>query len=163
MDKAEMFLNNQGLATYVALKWFAKSPTEIHDDIVGEARIGLWKACLTFNSDKGVRFSTYAGRCIDNQISMFLRKSKKCIDAISLETEIGDGLTLNDTLSYEPDFDARLVDNDFLESISGFKYTKMNISGMNQRQIAKRVGVSPTWICKMLQREKQQLVHVIYA
>lgn len=74
-DKVDRQLEeNMGLVYWVLQKYY---PTFLgDDDIVQEARIGLWKACVTFNESKG-NFSSYAVTCILNNIRMYFRKHER--------------------------------------------------------------------------------------
>ena len=157
LSPAQLFIENERLTTYQAKRWFPTTDSEIHDDIMGEARIGLWKACMTYNPDKGYEFSTYACRVISNQINMFLRKRKRIVTAISFETDIGGGLTLGDTLGYEPDPAAEIDEID----IGKYKYLSMIVDGMTQKVIAERVGLSQSYVSRLSKKEKAELLQEI--
>lgn len=75
MKPEELFEKNTKLAYHMAHKWRPKAP-HLWEDIVQECLLGLWRACLTFDPEKGTRFSTYAGVCIDNQVRMLLRRNE---------------------------------------------------------------------------------------
>ena len=73
------------------------------DDLIGVGTIGLIKAIKSYNPDKNVTLSTYASRCIENEILMLLRSSKKHLKTQSLEEVVasdkdGNELTFGDTL-----------------------------------------------------------------
>lgn len=72
MSPEERYLSNENLVYDVLKKYFPMYFKS--EDMRQEGRIGLWKACITFNEDHGVAFSSYAYRCIRNAILMALRK-----------------------------------------------------------------------------------------
>jgi RNA polymerase sporulation-specific sigma factor len=70
------------------VKKYANTGRDI-DDLISIGTIGLIKAIITFNEDKGTRLATYAARCIDNEILMTIRASKKTKTEVSLHDPIG--------------------------------------------------------------------------
>lgn len=86
-------------------------------DLVSIGNVGLMKAITTFDTSKKVEFSTYAIRCIDNEILMFLRKLKKYANDDSLDRTInhdkdGNELKIEDTLSDDTDIVEEYTDNE---------------------------------------------------
>lgn len=113
--------NNINLAYYIANK-FEVNNSYLMDDITSHAMIGLMKAANTFDTTKGLVFATYASRCIENEILMFLRKEKKHGLEISLSATIstdkdGEEMLLEDTLSTGEDLSEECVQNFSNESI----------------------------------------------
>ena len=87
------------------------------NDLVSIGNIGLIKAVSTFDDSKDVEFSSYAARCISNEILMFLRKMKKDENICSLDMEIchdkdDNGLKISDMLSDGTDVAEELIDNE---------------------------------------------------
>lgn len=85
-------------------------------DLVSIGNVGLMKAITTFDTSKAVEFATYATRCIDNEILMFLRKLKKYKNIDSLDRTInhdnnGNELKIEDTLSDDIDIAEECTDN----------------------------------------------------
>ena len=78
---------NLRLVAYIVKKYQA-SPEDT-EDLLSIGTIGLIKAVVTFNPDKSVRLATYAARCIENEILMYLRAKKKSSREISLYEPIG--------------------------------------------------------------------------
>jgi RNA polymerase sporulation-specific sigma factor len=70
------------------VKKYVNTGREI-DDLISIGTIGLIKAIITFNEDKGTRLATYAARCIENEILMTIRASKKMKTEVSLHDPIG--------------------------------------------------------------------------
>lgn len=100
MTNEELFLNNIKLAYKVASRYLINYSSE-YEDIKQVALLGLWKAVLTYK--KTCAISTYAYRVITNEINYYLRKTKKHNRNISINEEIGDNITIGDTLQDEND------------------------------------------------------------
>lgn len=97
---------NLRLVVYIAKK-FENTGVGI-EDLVSIGTIGLMKAINTFKTNKNIKLATYASRCIENEILMFLRKTNKIKGEISIDEPLnqdGDGneLLLSDVLGTEPD------------------------------------------------------------
>ena len=93
--------HNLRLVAHIAKKY--KSSFSDPDDLISIGSIGLIKAVRTFDPDKAKQFSSYASRCIENEILMVLRHEKKLMGEISMETSLGSDaegneLTIADTL-----------------------------------------------------------------
>ena len=92
------------------------------------------KGVNTFNSDKKIKLATYASRCIENEILMFLRKNSKIKGEISIDEPLnkdGDGneLLLSDILGTEPDITSRNIEDEVDK-----KLLKLSISKLNNRE-----------------------------
>ncbi|MDD6648300.1 MAG: RNA polymerase sporulation sigma factor SigK [Firmicutes bacterium] len=97
---------NLRLVAHIAKKYSSQSHTM--DDFISIGTIGLIKAVNTYRSSRSVRLATYAAKCIENEILMSIRASKKNSSEVSLNVSIGtdkDGneISLNDILGTEPD------------------------------------------------------------
>ena len=90
--------HNLRLVAHICKKYYAG--TAAQDDLISIGTIGLIKAVDTFDPDKGKRFSSYASRCIENELRMELRRVRKAGVQVSLQEplEAGGQLTLADTL-----------------------------------------------------------------
>ncbi|ABP66510.1 RNA polymerase, sigma 28 subunit, FliA/WhiG family [Caldicellulosiruptor saccharolyticus DSM 8903] len=98
---------NLRLVAHIAKKYTLSFPN-LTDDIISVGTIGLIKAIETYSQEKNTRLSTYAAKCIENEILMYLRQNKKFLSQISLENPIGsdkDGneITLIDVLQSDQD------------------------------------------------------------
>lgn len=80
----QLIENNLGLVFHIARRY--RSSYFALDELVSVGSIGLVKAARTYRSERGVLFSTYAGRCITNEILMFLRQNLKHLKVLSLDT-----------------------------------------------------------------------------
>ena len=79
--------HNLRLVAHIAKKY--KSGHSDPDDLISIGSVGLIKAVRTFNTDKARQFSSYASRCIENEILMVLRHEKKLRGEVSIETSLG--------------------------------------------------------------------------
>ncbi len=116
-DKARQTLveRNLRLVVYIAKK-FENTGVGI-EDLVSIGTIGLMKAINTFNTDRNIKLATYASRCIENEILMYLRRSNRIKGEISIDEPLnqdGDGneLLLSDILGTEPDVTSRGIEDE---------------------------------------------------
>ena len=87
---------NLRLVAHIIKKYYVQS--EEQEDLISIGTIGLIKAVNTFKADKGIRLATYASRCIENEILMYFRRTKKLQGEVSLNEAIetdGDGAELS--------------------------------------------------------------------
>lgn len=106
---------NLRLVVYIAKK-FENTGVGI-EDLISIGTIGLMKAINTFNTDKNIKLATYASRCIENEILMYLRRSNRIKGEISIDEPLnqdGDGneLLLSDILGTEPDITSRRIEDE---------------------------------------------------
>ena len=102
--RSRLIEHNLRLVAHIAKKYYAAGGEQ--DDLISIGTIGLIKAVSTFDSEKGSRFSTYASRCIENEILMYFRSRKKAAQDISLFDPIdtdkdGNALTLGALMADE--------------------------------------------------------------
>ena len=107
--------HNLRLVVYIAKK-FENTGVGI-EDLVSIGTIGLMKAINTFNNGKNIKLATYASRCIENEILMYLRRSNRIKGEISIDEPLnqdGDGneLLLSDILGTEPDITSRRIEDE---------------------------------------------------
>lgn len=176
----ELVSHNMRLVVHVAKKYVDALDSS---DMISIGSIGLMKAINTFRYDKGTQFATYAARCIENEILMAIRANKKHKVCVSLTSSIGadkegNEITLMDTLE-EPDGDVALIVEKketegqlraiVKEILSEREYTiiryRYGLDGapvLPQREIAKKLGISRSYISrietKVLQKLKDYLV-----
>ena len=106
----ELIEHNLRLVAHIVKKYY--SNTSDQDDLISIGTIGLIKAVNTFDHTKGIRLSSYAARCIENEVLMYFRAAKKSAQDISMNEPIdtdkdGNALTLMDVMSTEDN----IVDN----------------------------------------------------
>ena len=158
---------NLRLVVYIAKK-FENTGVGI-EDLISIGTIGLMKAINTFNLDKNIKLATYASRCIENEILMFLRKSNKIKGEISIDEPLnqdGDGneLLLSDILGTEEDITSRRIEDEvdkkllkesivklsprekyIMELRFGFK----NDEEKTQKEVADMLGISQSYISRL--------------
>ena len=108
--------HNLRLVAHVTKKYYFGMANE-HDDLVSIGTIGLMKAINTFNNGKNIKLATYASRCIENEILMYLRRSNKIRGEISIDEPLnqdGDGneLLLSDILGTDEDTTSRAMEDE---------------------------------------------------
>jgi len=140
------------------------------DDLISVGTIGLIKAINTYNLDKGSQLSTYASRCIENEILMLLRLNKKHNQVYSLEESLGhdkDGneITLSDIISGDIDEVSNGVETCVLNEelnnlmkevlpereykIICLRYGVNNTPALPQRIVAKKLNISRSYISRL--------------
>lgn len=159
---------NLRLVAHIVKKY--QSCEEDTEDLLSIGTIGLIKAVVTFNPDKSVRLGTYAARCIENEILMYLRTKKKSSREISLYEPIGtdregNEIQLFDIIETDEDDAHRkieLKDNIRLlyrkvESelsprerlVLKMRYGLYNEEEYTQREIAKILGISRSYVSRI--------------
>ncbi|MCI8880179.1 MAG: RNA polymerase sporulation sigma factor SigK [Clostridiaceae bacterium] len=159
--------HNLRLVAHIVKKYYADPADQ--DDLISIGTIGLIKAVSTFKPEKNARLATYAARCIENEILMYFRSLRKSAGDVSLnETLDADGeggsLALLDTISCEDrdlervdDHDhykrvyetvERLLDHREKEIIIA-RYGLYGGEAVTQREIAKRLGISRSYISRI--------------
>ena len=130
--KQTLVERNLRLVVYIAKK-FENTGVGL-EDLVSIGTIGLMKGVNTFNTDKNIKLATYASRCIENEILMYLRRSNKIKTEISIDEPLnqdGDGneLLLSDILGTEPDITSRRIEDEVDK-----KLLKASIEKLNHRE-----------------------------
>ncbi|MBE5741776.1 MAG: RNA polymerase sporulation sigma factor SigE [Clostridiales bacterium] len=159
--------HNLRLVVYIARK-FDNTGVEL-DDLVSVGTIGLIKAVKTFNTGKNIKLATYASRCIENEILMYLRRIVKIKGEVSLDEPLnvdyeGNELLLSDILGTESDVvykDIELgVEKEMLrqaiEKLSPREKQIMSLRfGLNgedeltQKEVADLLGISQSYISRL--------------
>lgn len=139
--------------------------------------IGLIKAIDTFDAEKGIRLSSYASRCIENEILMFFRSGRKSAQDVSINEPIdtdkdGNTLTLMDTMAVDDtiidSIDIKMKSEKlygFLESsltrrereIICMRYGLEGRRPMPQRVVAKRLGISRSYVSRIEKKALEKL------
>lgn len=120
---------NLRLVVYIAKK-FENTGIGI-EDLISIGTIGLMKGVNTFNNGKNIKLATYASRCIENEILMYLRKNNKIKGEVSIDEPLnkdGDGneLLLSDILGTDPDITSRNLEDEVDKSLLRSAVTKLN-------------------------------------
>ena len=154
------------------------------EDMISIGVIGLIKAINTFKTDKNIKLATYASRCIENEILMYLRRNNKTKLEVSIDEPLnvdwdGNELLLSDILGTDDDVIYRGLEDETerqllksaIESLSPrektiveLRYGLKNTEGeeMTQKEVADRLGISQSYISrlekKIMQRLKREIV-----
>ena len=165
-----LIVHNLRLVVYIARK-FDNVSVGI-EDLISIGTIGLIKAVNTFCADRNIKLATYASRCIENEILMYLRKSSNQKNEISIDEPLnvdwdGNELLLSDILGSEGDEVGRDVESEderfqLIRFVSGLPLRERQIMemrfGMNgyeeytQSEVAETLGISQSYISRLEKR-----------
>ncbi len=169
-SRDSLIVHNLRLVVYIARK-FESTNTNI-EDLISIGTIGLIKAVNTFCPDRNIKLATYASRCIENEILMFLRKSSSQRHEISIDEPLnvdwdGNELLLSDVLGSDGDEIGRGVEqedekqllNRFVKGLPAREKQIMEMRfGMNgyeeytQKEVADTLGISQSYISRLEKR-----------
>ena len=167
--------HNLRLVAHIIKKYYGKQNEQ--DDLVSIGTIGLIKAIDTFNPDNNIRLSSYASRCIENEILMHFRAGKKTAQDISLNETIdtdkdGNPLTLLDIMAVDDhildDLDRKLntqklgkfICEELTEREKTIIVLRYGLNGsepMTQKNIAKLLGISRSYVSRIETKALKQL------
>ena len=175
--------HNLRLVVYIARK-FDNTGIGL-EDLISIGTIGLIKAVNTYRSDKNTKLATYASRCIENEILMYLRKSVNQRTEVSIDEPLntdwdGNELLLSDVLGTEPDCVMRPVEDDVEKQILFRVLTNLparektiislrfGLAGreeMTQKEVADLLGISQSYISRLekriIQRMKKEMLRAL--
>lgn len=174
--RAVLIEHNLRLVVYIARK-FENTGVNI-EDLVSIGTIGLIKAVNTFDVTKKIKLATYASRCIENEILMYLRRNGKTRGDVSLDEPLnvdwdGNELLLSDVMGTEPDLCSREIESEVDKkllhmalnrlperdrSIIEMRYgLKKDGQEMTQKEVADVLGISQSYISRLEKRIIAQL------
>ena len=174
--------HNLRLVVYIAKK-FDNTGVGV-EDLISIGTIGLIKAINTFNPTKKIKLATYASRCIENEILMYLRRNNKTKLEVSIDEPLnvdwdGNELLLSDILGTEEDVIYKDLENEaehklLIKAINGLSKRERLIVKMRygfesedgeektQKEVADLLGISQSYISrlekKIMQRLKREMV-----
>ena len=158
---------NLRLVVYIAKK-FENTGIGI-EDLISIGTIGLMKGVNTFNAEKNIKLATYASRCIENEILMYLRKNNKIKGEISIDEPLnkdcdGNELLLSDILGTDSDIISRNIEDEVDKTLLKASILKLNerekcIMEMRfgfktgkektQKEVADELGISQSYISRL--------------
>ena len=163
----KLIRHNLRLVAHVAKKYY-QGPIE-QDDLMSIGTIGLVKAVQSFSMEKNIRFSTYASKCIQNEILMALRKNSGCDNIVYLEESIDNEdkngkLTLKDSL--QDDFEieefceSQEIKNQLLKTVTEkldgrerqiiiMRYGLFGNPAQTQQQVCETLGISRSYVSRL--------------
>lgn len=151
------------------------------EDLVSIGTIGLIKGIKTYSMGKNIKLATYASRCIDNEILMYLRKNKKIKTEVSFDESLsfdsdGNELHLEDILGTDPDIVTRGLEEDtnkrlVMEEINKLdtrdkeiivmRYGLITGEEMTQKDVAKLLGISQSYISRIEKKVIRRLRNIV--
>ena len=164
--RQKLIEHNLRLVAHVVKKYYALSGEQ--DDLISIGTIGLIKAIDSFDPDKGIRLSSYASRCVENEVLMHFRALKKSAQDLSLDDPIeGDGegsLSIMDTIACDDtileDIDLKMKSRklySFLpkvltereKEVIVHRYGLFGTKPLPQREVAKMMGISRSYVSRI--------------
>lgn len=159
--------HNLRLVAHVAKKYYGNG--QENEDLMSIGTIGLIKAVQSFSYDKNTRFSTYASKCIENEILMSFRKNKGAENIVSLEDSLDVGndvssLTLKDSLQDEFDMEEYCIREDTKQrlkilvsnsldsrerQIITMRYGLNGNEPMTQQRVCEILGISRSYVSRL--------------
>ncbi len=169
-SRNRLIVHNLRLVVYIARK-FDSAGVSI-EDLISIGTIGLIKAVNTFCADRNIKLATYASRCIENEILMFLRKNASRKNEVSIDEPLnidwdGNELLLSDVLGSDADDVGRGIEQEderflLLRLVEGLPPREKQIMemrfGMNgyqeytQKEVADTLGISQSYISRLEKR-----------
>lgn len=181
--KSALIEHNLRLVVYIA-KRFENTGADM-EDLISVGSIGLIKAVNSFNSGKNIKLATYASRCIENEILMYLRKLNKVRNEVSLDEPLntdweGNVLLLGDVLGTDADViykdiessvEKEMLKQSFMKlsererTIMELRFGLMGREERTQKEIADMMGISQSYISrlekKILTRLKKEMAKLV--
>lgn len=163
----EIIEHNLRLVVHIVKKY--RGSSEEQEELVSIGTFGLMKAVDTFDYRKGARFSTYAAKCVQNEILMHFRAEKKRMTDVSLNEPTmtdkdGNALTLMDTLEDGTDLEEQVdlsIHTDLLHrflketleprelEILTYRYGLYGHIPLTQREVARQLGISRSYVSRL--------------
>jgi RNA polymerase sporulation-specific sigma factor len=168
--KSILIERNLRLVVYIARK-FENTGIGV-EDLISIGTIGLIKAINTFNPTKNIKLATYASRCIENEILMFLRRNNRIKTEVSIDEPLnidwdGNELLLSDILGTENDLVYRSIEDEIDKELLGSALKKLSLrekkimelrfgltNGVEktQKEVADMLGISQSYISRLEKR-----------
>lgn len=180
--KSALIEHNLRLVVYIAKK-FDNTSVGV-EDLISIGTIGLIKAINTFNRDKNIKLATYASRCIENEILMYLRRNNKTKMEVSIDEPLnvdwdGNELLLSDILGTDEDVIYKNIETETEKSLLNLAVSRLSPrekkivqlryglgkedgEEMTQKEVADLLGISQSYISrlekKIMKRLKKEIV-----
>ena len=170
--KSILIEHNLRLVVYIAKK-FDNTGVGV-EDLISIGTIGLIKSINTFDPDKNIKLATYASRCIENEILMYLRRNNKTKMEVSIDEPLnvdwdGNELLLSDILGTDEDIIYKAVDklSERERTIINLRFGLGSSNGeeLTQKEVAELLGISQSYISrlekKIMKRLKREMMREI--
>jgi RNA polymerase sporulation-specific sigma factor len=178
--KRRLVEHNLRLVVYIAKKFEGATPD--NDDLVSVGTIGLIKAINSFKADKNIKLATYASRCIENEILMYLRRISRIKQEVSFDEPInfdgeGNELLLSDVMGTDADVVYGDIEGGVERELLKVALNKLNsreqkimrlrfgLDGGNeltQKDVAEKLGISQSYISRLEKKIIDKLKNDIY-
>ena len=166
-----LIVHNLRLVVYIAKKF--ETPNASAEDLISIGTIGLIKAVNTFSPEKKIKLATYASRCIENEILMYLRKNQNRRKEVSIDEPLnidwdGNELLLSDILGTDADAVSSDIERDaeramLHRAINSLEERERSIMRLRfglyqngrehtQKEVADRIGISQSYISRLEKR-----------
>ena len=165
--RSKLIEHNLRLVAHIIKKYYSNANDQ--DDLISIGTIGLIKAIDSFDSDKGIRLSSYAARCIENEVLMFFRSGKKSSQDVSINEPIdtdkdGNTLTLIDIMATEDNIidnlDCKIKSEQLKKYIAEvlsprertiieLRYGLDGRPPLTQREVASSLGISRSYVSRI--------------
>ena len=173
--RKELIEHNLRLVVYIARRF--ENPGINIEDLISIGTIGLIKAVGTYRTDQNIKLATYASRCIDNEILMYLRKNANRKGEVSFDEPLntdwdGNELLLSDVLGTDGDTVMRPIEEDVDRSLLAAAISvlsprekqiitlRFGLGGgreQTQKEVADRLGISQSYISRLEKRISSRL------
>ena len=177
--KEKLIEHNLRLVVFLAKKY--ENTNVDLEDLVSIGSIGLIKAINTFRGNKNIKLATYASRCIDNEILMYLRKNKKIKSEVSIDQALtldseGNELHLEDIIGTDKDIISKEIEaeNDkqiMIKEILSLKprdreimilrYGLLGKDEYTQKEVAEKLGISQSYISRIEKKVIKKLQNIL--
>ena len=177
--KEKLIEHNLRLVVFLAKKY--ENTNVDLEDLVSIGSIGLIKAINTFRGNKNIKLATYASRCIDNEILMYLRKNKKVKSEVSIDQALtldseGNELHLEDIIGTDKDIISKEIEaeNDkqiMIKEILSLKprdreimilrYGLLGTDEYTQKEVAEKLGISQSYISRIEKKVIKKLKNIL--
>ncbi len=168
--------HNLRLVVYISKKF--ENTGILVEDLISIGTIGLMKAINTFNPEKNIKLATYASRCIENEILMYLRRNQKIRTEVSIDEPLnmdvdGNELLLSDILGTDSDVISKGLEDEIdrqllkeaVKSLSGREKTivrlRFGLDGdeqeKTQKEVADMMGISQSYISRLEKKIMKRL------
>ncbi len=166
---------NLRLVAHIMKKYYTQ--TSDQEDLISIGTVGLIKGITTFDASKGARLATYAARCVENEILMYFRAQRKSAQDVSLSDYIETGadgapLALMDVVSEDTDLLEQVTNRALAGSLRelvqshltpqerqviSLRYGLDGGAPLRQREVAKRTGISRSYVSRIEKRALEKL------
>ena len=169
--RGKLIEHNLRLVAHIVKKYYTQIGGDT-DDLISIGTLGLIKAVNTYNMEKKIKLATYAARCIENEVLMFLRRNSRTKLEVSLDEPLktdwdGNELLLSDVLGTEPDIVYRSMEENAErqmlfaalgrlspreQKIMTLRFGLGGRREMTQKEVADQLGISQSYISRLEKR-----------